>query len=592
MKVLWNPENQKEMLQKMPLPNLLKVICRLRDKYNLSIDSIIEKLSKVASKEDVLKAYEIIQKHDTEADRLEVKKLIDKPLIVPPGLNSAVAQFESHFAVSREEPIMISGPTGVGKTLFLYLGKRLFKKQHNADEKVPPVVEANCGHFAGKSSDLNMARSELFGHVKGSHSLAKEDKKGLVEKANGGLLILEEVGELPFEVQAMLLTFIETGEYRRIGDEETRNSKVKIIAATNREFDLREDFRYRFFPYYIPPLLERKQDILYYFNQIFPDLTQKLTRSEVIVLLSHHWPGNVREIERIGMLLTRQNYYAQVANRDYYISHLNPKDTSFDPKALKNLNVELTKWGVDSGLVEKLLNKHRISLSYYNQEIAFPELSQKNDEFSWQDKFSLTYCNMYSPFTEAFEEFLRFCDLFLQNPSKDANILLTLRDCDSPLNRLKTNTMSIATKSTISKAPAHSPQGHLFKKSTKVSDYPKSYDDKIEKLKKSIMKFLKEVDKPDSELPKSIDEFWMALEKLCEKSKNGEPENSPLNMETLKEISTLKEDDLMRYYYKKLLEITGGNVRSAARRTGLEENTFRSRLYKLGIKSKKGRSLS
>ena len=101
---------------------------------------------------------------------------------------------------------------------------------------------------------------------------AHDDKVGLVEKANGGLLILEEVGELPFEVQAMLLTFIETGEYRRLGDEEVKTATVKVVAATNRESALRVDFRYRFFPYYIPPLRERKNDILYYFHEIFINL--------------------------------------------------------------------------------------------------------------------------------------------------------------------------------------------------------------------------------------------------------------------------------------------------------------------------------
>ena len=115
-----------------------------------------------------------------------------------------------------------------------------------------------------------MERSELFGHVEGAFTEAIRDKKGLVEKADGGMLILEEVGELPLEVQAMLLTFIETGEYRRVGDENSRKATVKIVAATNRESALRADFRYRFFSYYIRPLHERRQDILYYFYELFP----------------------------------------------------------------------------------------------------------------------------------------------------------------------------------------------------------------------------------------------------------------------------------------------------------------------------------
>lgn len=147
--------------------------------------------------------------------------------------------------------------------------------------------------------------------MKGAFTDAKADKVGLVEKADGGLLILEEVGELPFEVQAMLLTFIETGEYRRLGDENVQKATVKVIAATNRESALRDDFRYRFFPFYIPPLRERKNDILYYFQEIFPGLTKNFSKSEVLLLLTHNWPGNVREIERIGRLLNRKRWIGQ-----------------------------------------------------------------------------------------------------------------------------------------------------------------------------------------------------------------------------------------------------------------------------------------
>ena len=121
------------------------------------------------------------------------------------------------------------------------------------------------------------------------------DKDGLVEKADGGLLILEEVGELPLEVQAMLLTFIETGEYRRLGDEEFETATVKVVAATNRESALRDDFRYRFFPYYIPPLRERKNDILYYFHEIFPELDQEFFKKRSLDVA---YPPLARQCQR------------------------------------------------------------------------------------------------------------------------------------------------------------------------------------------------------------------------------------------------------------------------------------------------------
>ena len=212
---------------------LICAIQALFNKHNLPIIAIKKILNKVGISENkVSKMIEAINKLEKETNEINTYKLMfKKPLIVPPGLNPAVMDFEAHFAVSGEEPIMILGSTGVGKSLFLYLAKSLFKKVHQNKEIPPPVVEANCAHFAGGSSGLDMARSELFGHVEGAFSGAIRDKKGLVEKADGGMLILEEVGELPLEVQAMLLTFIETGGYRRVGDENSRKATVKIVAA-------------------------------------------------------------------------------------------------------------------------------------------------------------------------------------------------------------------------------------------------------------------------------------------------------------------------------------------------------------------------
>jgi hypothetical protein len=357
---------------------LFDTIRRLLYRDHLGIDAIIETLGEFGvSKKDVLRAHAIISRQYTEADRLEELKLMtERPLIVTPGLDSVVFDFGSHFFVSGEGPVMILGPTGVGKTLFLYVAKKLFRKRHEDEENVPPIIEANCGHFAGKHSDLNISRSELFGHVKGAFTGALNDKQGLVEKANGGLLILEEIGELPFEVQAMLLTFIETGEYRRLGEDNVRKAKAKIVGATNHESDLREDFKYRFFPYYIPALRDRKGDILYYFYEFFPQLTKGFSRSDVLILLSHHWPGNVREIQRIGMLLMRTQWFEkQMAESEYdfggayqypLISYLDPKDISFDPDLLRKLHRELCCFDVDLSLLEKLLNTHRVLTSDVN----------------------------------------------------------------------------------------------------------------------------------------------------------------------------------------------------------------------------------
>jgi len=176
--------------------------------------------------------------------------------IIPPGLNYIVNEFIAHCEAGGNHPIMVIGYTGVGKSMFLEIYKKLYEERCITVEKPFKVVWANCAHFGDNHSDFNMTKSELFGHVKGAFTGAVTNKEGLVKEANKGLLILEEIGELPKQVQAMLLTFIETGKYRKVGSTKLESSEVQLIGATNNEGKLRKDFRYRFFPFYIPSLSE------------------------------------------------------------------------------------------------------------------------------------------------------------------------------------------------------------------------------------------------------------------------------------------------------------------------------------------------
>lgn len=219
--------------------------------------------------------------------------------IIPPGLNYTVNKFIAHCKVSGNQPVMVIGDTGVGKSMFLEIYKNFYRERCKNRRKKPKVVWANCAYFGDYYSDFNMTKSELFGHVKGAFTGANKDKQGLVEIANKGLLILEEIGELPKQVQAMLLTFVETGKYRKVGSTELRSSEVQLIGATNNVGDLRKDFRYRFFPFYIPSLHERREDVLYYIGAEFPELINTLNSSEILALLAYHWPGNVRDIHRV-----------------------------------------------------------------------------------------------------------------------------------------------------------------------------------------------------------------------------------------------------------------------------------------------------
>jgi DNA-binding NtrC family response regulator len=204
-----------------------------------------------------------------------------------------------------ESTVLILGETGTGKEL---VARTLYQQSKRADM---PFVPVNCGALSE-----NLVESELFGHRKGAFTGADRDHKGLFEVANGGTLLLDEVGELNKNIQVKLLRFLESGEIRRVGETEPFRTDVRVLCATNcdlrtmiKEEVFREDlyFRINTFEIRLPPLRERRQDI--------PDLARHLlgraarrpveqvvsllSPEAIDVLLEHEWPGNVREMANV-----------------------------------------------------------------------------------------------------------------------------------------------------------------------------------------------------------------------------------------------------------------------------------------------------
>jgi DNA-binding NtrC family response regulator len=200
--------------------------------------------------------------------------------------------------------VMILGETGTGKEL---VARSLHEKSRRADRAFIPV---NCGALPE-----NLVESELFGHRKGAFTGADTHRKGLFEVANGGTLFLDEVGELDKSVQVKLLRFLESGEIRRVGENEPFRVDVRVLCATNRSLrdmiandQFREDlfFRINTFEIYLPPLRERKHDIAALANHLLArhasrrGLTESAISPEAIELLSgHDWPGNIRELANV-----------------------------------------------------------------------------------------------------------------------------------------------------------------------------------------------------------------------------------------------------------------------------------------------------
>ena len=201
-----------------------------------------------------------------------------------------------------DSTVLISGESGTGKERGAGLG-------HHASSRAPgPFIAVNCGAITE-----TLLESELFGHVKGAFTGALQERPGLFESANGGTLLLDEVGEVSPAMQVKLLRVLQEREIRRVGESTTRAINVRVIAATNR--DLAQEIaegRFRMDLYYrlhvvelqVPPLRQRREDILPLARILLSEAAARLNRpvSELSSraadqLLRYHWPGNVRELE-------------------------------------------------------------------------------------------------------------------------------------------------------------------------------------------------------------------------------------------------------------------------------------------------------
>ena len=252
-------------------------------------------LQRVADKRQLRRNYQAVKR---QLDQVQgTSQLI--------GETPVMAQLKS--LISRVAPtdstVLIRGETGSGKEL---VARSIHQESMRAEM---PFVAVNCGALPE-----NLIESELFGHCKGAFTGADQQRTGLFEVANGGTLFLDEIGELPKTMQANLLRVLESGEIRRVGDNQTFNVNVRVVCATHRniehmvaEGDFREElmFRINAFELEIPPLRDRIGDL----GQLIDHLVSRKVgvatlsdsiNSEALTALSQHdWPGNVRELANV-----------------------------------------------------------------------------------------------------------------------------------------------------------------------------------------------------------------------------------------------------------------------------------------------------
>jgi transcriptional regulator with GAF, ATPase, and Fis domain len=219
-----------------------------------------------------------------------------------PGLNKVLEQIE--LVAGTEAGVLILGESGTGKEL---VARAIHQRSRRSGRA---LVKVNCA-----SIPKELFESEFFGHAKGAFTGALRDRLGRFELAEGGTIFLDEVGEIPLDLQGKLLRVLQEREFERVGDETSRRVDVRVIAATNRDLQaessagrFRLDLYYRLgvFLIQVPPLRDRKADIgllathfVRHFCQQLNLPPRKLTRGDVETLERYDWPGNIRELQNV-----------------------------------------------------------------------------------------------------------------------------------------------------------------------------------------------------------------------------------------------------------------------------------------------------
>jgi transcriptional regulator with GAF, ATPase, and Fis domain len=219
-----------------------------------------------------------------------------------PALQKVLEQIE--LVATTNANVLILGESGTGKEL---VARAIHQRSQRRDR---PLVKVNCA-----SIPKELFESEFFGHAKGAFTGALRDRIGRFQLADGGTIFLDEVGEIPLDLQNKLLRVLQEREFERVGEETSRRVDVRIIAATNRDLEaesragrFREDLYYRLgiFPIQVPPLRDRAADIgllaahfVRHFCEQLNLPSRKLTRGDVERLERFDWPGNVRELQNV-----------------------------------------------------------------------------------------------------------------------------------------------------------------------------------------------------------------------------------------------------------------------------------------------------
>jgi len=330
-------------------------------------------------------------KQDT-FDTTDTCSILSSRLIDEYGFHDIIGQSEKMREVfdlvekvaDCDSTILLNGETGTGKGL---VAKAIHQKSKRVKK---PFISINCGAIPE-----NLLESELFGHVRGAFTGATSSKQGKFELADGGTILLDEIGDMSSDLQVKVLKVLEEGEFEQVGGSKTIKVDVRIIAATHRDLceevqkgNFREDLYYRLYviPLVLPSLQERKSDIPYLVSYFIDQSNQKndrqingLTEDAMAMLMGYAWPGNVRELKNMveRMVVLKGDGSITVGDLPVELKKANPYEptspieisdegiclnsavTEFE-KALILQSLEKTKWVKNKAA--KLLHLNRTTL--------------------------------------------------------------------------------------------------------------------------------------------------------------------------------------------------------------------------------------
>jgi two-component system response regulator AtoC len=265
-------------------------------------------------------------------------------------------------AAQYKTTVLILGGSGTGKEL---IARGIHQAGQRSEAALVPV---NCGGIPE-----TLLESELFGYKKGAFTGAERNKNGLFQEADGGTILLDEIGELPLPLQVKLLRVLQENEIRPIGDSRSKKIDVRVIAATAKNLEeevhkgtFRKDLYYRLnvLTIRLPPLIKRTDDIpllckhfIHRFNKILGKEVKGLTPDAMGQLLDYHWPGNVRELENVlerAMVIADDS---QLLAKHLFLEQTGPGSDLQAPKAFVSLSLKSAQKVMEKDLITRALQK-------------------------------------------------------------------------------------------------------------------------------------------------------------------------------------------------------------------------------------------